>query len=60
MYKIFNAIITIWWILDICNINIPQLQDILSDSNGLNGLFWLLVFIFTPGTSVTINNKEGE
>lgn len=60
MYKIFNAIITIWWILDICNINIPQLQGILSDSNGLNGLFWLLVFIFIPSTSITINNKEGE
>lgn len=60
MYKIFSAIITIWWILDICNINIPQLQGILSDSNGLNGLFWLLVFICIPSTSITINNKEGE
>lgn len=60
MYKIFSAIITIWWILDICNINIPQLQGILGDSNGLNGLFWLLVFIFIPSTSITINNKEGE
>lgn len=60
MYKIFNAIIIIWWILDICNANIPQLQSTLNDSNGLNGLFWLLVLTLGIHMNTTINNKKGE
>lgn len=58
MYRIIYAAITIIWILDICNINMPGLEFILNDSNGFNTLFWLLIWIFIPGCSVTKSNKE--
>lgn len=59
MYKTIYAAITIIWILDVCNINIPGLEFIFNDSNGLNGLFWFLIWICIPSCSVTKSNKEG-
>lgn len=60
MRKIIYAAITIIWILDICNINVPGLEFILNDSNGFNGLFWFLIGVFIPECSVTKSNKEDK
>lgn len=45
MYKIFKAILTIIWILDI--LNIPQME-ILDTTIPINTLAWLLIWIFIP------------
>ena len=52
MYKIFGAIITIVWILDI--LNIPQLE-ILDTTIPINTLAWLLIWLLLPSSE----SKEG-
>jgi len=47
MYKIFNAILSIIWILDV--INIPQFA-FLDTTIPINALAWLLIWIVVPST----------
>lgn len=48
MYKIFNAILTVIWILDI--VNIPCLE-FLDTTIPINTLAWFLIWLFIPKTS---------
>lgn len=50
MYKIFKAVLTIVWIMDILNLPIVNFLD---TEIPINGLAWFLIFILIPGTSVT-------
>ena len=66
MYKIFKAIVVIIWILDICNISVSGiswlsfLEPILNDANGLNTLFWLLVWCLLPTSSMVISGRKED
>ena len=48
MYKIFNAILTVIWVLDI--VNIPYLE-FLDTTIPINTLAWVLIWLFIPSTS---------
>ena len=50
MYKIFKAVLTIVWIMDILNLPIVNFLD---TEIPINTLAWILIFIFIPGTSIT-------
>lgn len=52
MYKIFKAVLTIVWIMDILNLPIVNFLD---TEIPINGLAWFLIFILIPGTSVVQN-----
>ena len=54
MYKIFRALITIVWVLDI--INLPQME-FLDTTVPINFLGWFLLFLFLPtSNSQTVNH----
>lgn len=50
MYKIFNALLTIVWVMDILNLPIVNFLD---TEIPINTLAWILIIIFIPGTTVT-------
>lgn len=50
MYKIFNALLTIVWVMDILNLPIVNFLD---TEIPINTLAWILIFIFIPGTTIT-------
>lgn len=50
MYEIFYAALTIFWILDVCNMPFMEVFD---TTYPLNELFWFLVWCFLP------TEKEG-
>lgn len=55
MYKIFKALITIVWVLDV--INVPQ-AEFLDTTLPINFLGWLLLFLFIPTANTqTITHK---
>ncbi len=56
MYKIFKAVLTIVWIMDILNLPIVNFLD---TEIPINGLAWFLIFILIPGTSVTQDIYHG-
>lgn len=49
MYKIFKALLSIVWIMDILNFPIV---DFLDTEIPINTLAWILIFIFIPGTTI--------
>ena len=51
MYKIFKALLSIVWIMDILNFPIV---DFLDTEIPINGLAWFLIFILIPGTPVVL------
>lgn len=57
MYKIFNALLNIIWILDI--LNIPAME-FLDNQIPINGWAWLLIWLFIPSTATTIRHKSGD
>ena len=56
MYKVFYAIVMIVWIIDILNIGFGG--HMLDTTYPINGLAWLLIWIFIP--AVTNNEKKGD
>ena len=67
MYKIFKAIISLIWLLDICNINVSGiswlawLEPILNDANNMNELFWFLIWCVLPSADLQVKlNKEDK
>lgn len=50
MYKIFSALLTIVWVMDILNLPIVNFLDI---EIPINTLAWILIFIFISGTTIT-------
>lgn len=50
MYKIFNALLTIVWVMDILNLPIVNFLD---TEIPINTLAWILIFIFIPSTTIT-------
>lgn len=48
MYKIFKAVLTIVWIMDILNLPIVNFLD---TEIPINTLAWILIIIFIPGTT---------
>ena len=67
MYKIFKTIISLIWVLDICNINVSGiswlawLEPILNDANNMNELFWLVIWCVLPSADLQVKlNKEDE
>lgn len=61
MYKIFKTILTIVWILDICNF--PQVE-FLDTSFPINGLAWFLFWVLVPpfreDVNIYVNNNVDE
>lgn len=67
MYKIFKTIISLIWVLDICNINVSGiswlawLEPILNDANNMNELFWLVIWCVLPSADLQVKlNKEDK
>lgn len=67
MYKIFKAIISLVWLLDIFNINVTGipflawLQPLITDGNFLDFWGWFLIFAILPSTDVAVKlNKEDK
>lgn len=62
IYKTFNALATIIWIIDILNINFLingiHIAEFLDVTIPLNFWFWLLFWLLTPATIDNNNNKE--
>lgn len=56
MYKLFYAILTLIWILDI--LNFPQFE-ILDTTYPINTLGWFLIWVFIPSASSN-NSKENN
>lgn len=57
MYKIFYALLAIFWAMDILNM---PFMDIFDDKYPLNTVFWLIVWIIIPSTSDRIKIKNDE
>ena len=57
MYKIFYAVVTIIWILDI--LNIPGME-FLDTKIPINTLAWFLIWICIPSTTVKIHKEDNE
>ena len=55
MYKIFNAILTIVWVLDILNV---PCMEVLDTTIPINTLGWFLIWLFIPSAETTTHNKE--
>ena len=55
MYKIFVALLTIVWVLDILNLPFMTPLDV---TYPINGLAWFLIWVFLPTTSVVSSNKN--
>ena len=55
MYKIFVALLTIVWVLDILNLPFMTPLDV---TYPINGLAWFLIWVFLPATSVASSNKN--
>lgn len=58
MYKIFNALLTIIWVIDILNLNF-QIGDIwvaefLDKTVQINFWAWLLIWIFVPSSNYIV------
>ena len=67
MYKIFKTVISLIWLLDICNINVSGiswlawLEPILNDANNMNELFWLVIWCVLPSADLQVKlNKEDK
>lgn len=50
MYKIFNSLLTIVWVLDILNL---PFMEFLDTTYPVNGWAWLLIWLFIPAVSQT-------
>lgn len=56
MYRLFRAVLTIVWILDIMNL---QCMEFLDTTIPINGLIWFLIWILIPSIGSDSNkNKE--
>ena len=55
MYKMFVALLTIVWILDI--INLP-FMGFLDTTYPINGLAWFLIWFFLPTTRTVVSKNE--
>ena len=53
---LFDMAVTVFWILDICNMPFIEMFD---TTYPLNTLFWFLVMLFCGG-SITVTNKIRE
>lgn len=51
MYKIFKTALTIFWIMDICNMPFMEMFD---TTYPINGLAWFLIWIFIPSSETVI------
>lgn len=57
MYKLFNAALTIFWILDIVNLPFMEMFD---TTYPINGWFWFLIWMFIPSTSVVYEKSRRD
>ena len=57
MYKIIYTAITIFWILDICNLPFMEMFD---TTYPINALVWLLIWIFIPSTKTVIKHTKDK
>ena len=55
MYKFFNAMLIIIWILDILNI---PCMSFLDNQIPINTVAWLLIWLFVPSTTTIIRKNE--
>ena len=62
LYVIFKALLEIIWIIDVLNIdfiiNGVHVAKFLDVTIPLNGWFWLLIWLFLPSISYTINKED--
>lgn len=58
MYKIFNALLTIIWVIDILNLNFQigdiWVADFLDKTVQINFWAWLLIWIFVPSSNYIV------
>ncbi|WP_252238989.1 hypothetical protein [Clostridium sp. VAP51] len=57
MYKLFYALLSIIWVLDI--INIPGME-FLDTQIPINFLAWLLIWLCLPSTKTIIKQEDSE
>ena len=57
MYKIFNSILTIFWILDIIDMPFMQMFD---TTYPINGWAWFLIWLFVPSTETIVKYKDKD
>lgn len=55
MYKIFRALLSITWVLDI--LDFPQVE-FLDTTFPVNTLAWILIWCFVPAVNATVNNEK--
>ena len=55
MYKIFVALLSIVWVLDILNLPFMAFLDI---TYPINGLAWLLIWMFLPPTRTIVSKDK--
>ena len=48
MYKLFYGALSVFWVLDICNIPFMEMFD---TTYPINSLVWLLIWMVLPSTS---------
>lgn len=51
MYKVFNALLSIVWVLDILNLQFMQLLD---TTYPINTLTWFLIWLVLPSTETVV------
>ena len=57
MYKIFNSILTIFWILDVVNIPFMEMFD---TTYPINGWAWFLIWLLLPRTETVVKYKNKD
>lgn len=55
MYLVFQALLTIFWILDILNLPFMEIFDTVYP---VNGLVWFLIWIALPTADVVISKNK--
>lgn len=55
MYKTFYACLAIFWILDILNLSFMEIFD---TTYPINGLEWLLIWIFIPSIHHHVKDED--
>ena len=57
MYKIFDAVLSIVWVLDILNLPFMQMLD---TTYPINGWAWFLIWLVVPTTKTVVKHITSD